>query len=496
MVLMKQMKHITWNSCVMVMIMMLITFLSLFFKYIGITETNIIITFILGVLLVSKFTEGYLYGIIASIIGLLDFNFFFTVPYYSLATYRPDYPVTFAIMLIAAIITSTLTTKVKKEASLSSFREKQTQILYEISKNLLQAPDVNQILEISAKNIFESINHSVFITVLTSSNGLSEPCILKTDENERMFYNCDEIRKTIQLNKSLETKNVIYFPIKGLDEILGVIGIACLNSSLPIEQKSFVEAISMQLALAMEREKISKKQQKAQVEMEREKLRGNLLRSVSHDLRTPLTGILGSTTTLLEHEETLENDVKRQLLVDIFEDSKWLIHSVENILSITRMDDGKVSINKNIELVEEVVSEAVLRIKKLDTQHEIKITIPDEPIMIPMDGILIKQVLINLFDNAIKYTPNHSTIEMKAFLKDDFVYFEVIDNGNGIPDENLPLIFNRFFTTSSSRGIGLGLAICKSIITAHGGEISAFNNENGGATFLFKLPVKDDTHGE
>src|SRR3954470_19209500 len=121
---MRQMKRITWNSCVMVMIMMLITFLSLFFKYIGITETNIIITFILGVLLVSKFTEGYLYGIIASIIGLLDFNFFFTVPYYSLATYRPDYPVTFAIMLIAAIITSTLTTKVKKEASLSSFREK------------------------------------------------------------------------------------------------------------------------------------------------------------------------------------------------------------------------------------------------------------------------------------------------------------------------------------------------------------------------------------
>ena len=493
---MKQMKHITWNSCVMVMIMMLTTFLSLFFRFMGMAETNIIITFILGVLLVSNFTEGYLYGMIASIIGVLDFNFFFTVPYYSLAAYRPDYPVTFAIMLIAAIITSTLTTKVKREANLASFREKQTQILYQISKILLQAPDVDQTLEIGAKKIFESINHSVFITVLKSSNKLSEPCILKTDENEQIFYNCLEIKKTIQTNKSLETKNAIYFPIKGLDESLGVIGITCFNSSLTIEQKSFVEAISMQLALAMEREKISKKQQKAQVEMEREKLRGNLLRSVSHDLRTPLTGILGSTTTLLEHEETLENDVKRQLLVDIFEDSKWLIHSVENILSITRMDDGKVSINKNIELVEEVVSEAVLRIKKLDTQHEIKITIPDEPIMIPMDGILIKQVLINLLDNATKYTPHHSTINVKAYLKDDFVYFEVIDNGNGIPDENLPLIFNRFFTTSSRRGIGLGLAICKSIITAHGGVISAFNNENGGATFRFKLPVRDDTHGK
>ncbi|MBM7656085.1 ATP-binding protein [Neobacillus cucumis] len=493
---MKQIKHITWNSGVMVITMMLITFLSLFFKYIGLTETNIIITFILGVLVVSKFTDGYLYGIIASIIGVLNFNFFFTVPYYSLAAYRPDYPVTFAIMLIAAIITSTLTAKVKKEASLLSFREKQTQILYQISKNLLQATDLDQILEIGATKIFEFINHSVFIYVLKSSNGLSEPCILKIDENEQMFFNCDEIRKTIQTNKSFETKNVIYFPIKGLDESLGVIGINCLNSSLTIEQKSFVESISMQLALAMEREKISKKQQKAQVEMEREKLRGNLLRAVSHDLRTPLTGILGSTTTLLEHGETLEKDVTRQLLVDIFEDSKWLIHSVENILSITRMDDGKVSINKNIELVEEVVSEAILRIKKLDTQHEIKITIPDEPIMIPMDGILIKQVLINLLDNAIKYTPNDSTIEVKIFLKDDFVYFEVIDNGNGIPDENLPLIFNRFFTTSSTRGIGLGLAICKSIINAHGGVISAFNNENGGATFRFKLPVKDDIDGE
>jgi len=325
---------------------------------------------------------------------------------------------------------------------------------------------------------------------------LIEPCIIKTDVNELLFYNGDEIRKTIQTNKVLETKNVIYFPIKGVDESLGVIGITCLNSPLTIEQKSFVEAISIQLALAMEREKISKKQQKAQIEMEREKLRGNLLRAVSHDLRTPLTGILGSTTTLLEHGEALEEDVKRQLLVDIFEESNWLIHSVENILSITRMDDGRVTINKNIELVEEVVSEAVLRIKKFDTDHEIKITIPDEPIMIPMDGILIKQVLINLLDNATKYTPHHSTINVKAYLKDDFVYFEVIDNGNGIPDENLPFIFNRFFTTSSRRGIGLGLAICKSIITAHGGVISAFNNENGGATFRFKLPVKDDTHGE
>ncbi|MDP4087316.1 MAG: DUF4118 domain-containing protein, partial [Bacillota bacterium] len=412
---MKQMKHITCNFGVMVIIMILITFLSLFFRYIGITETNIIITFILGVLLVSNFTEGFLYGMIASIIGVLDFNFFFTVPYYSLAAYRPDYPVTFAIMLIAAIITSTLTTKVKKEANLLSFREKQTQILYQISKNLLQAPNVDQILEIGAKKIFESIHHSVFITVLTSSNKLSEPYIFKTDENEQIFYNRDEIRKTIQSNKALETKSVIYFPIKGLDESLGVIGITCMNSSLPIEQKSFVEAISMQLALAMEREKILEKQQKAQVEMEREKLRGNLLRAVSHDLRTPLTGILGSTTTLLEHEETLEKDVKRQLLVDILEDSKWLIRSVENILSITRMEDGKVSINKNIELVEEVVSEAVLRIKKLDINHEIKITIPDEPIMIPMDGILIKQVMINLLDNAIKYTPYYSTIKVKIF---------------------------------------------------------------------------------
>ena len=493
---MKQIKHITWNIGVMVMIMMLTTFLSLFFRFMGMTETNIIITFILGVLLVSNFTEGYLYGMIASIIGVLDFNFFFTVPYYSLAAYRPDYPVTFAIMLIAAIITSTLTTKVKREANLASFREKQTQILYQISKILLQAPDVDQTLEIGAKKISESINHSVFITVLTSSNKLSEPCIIKTDVNELLFYNGDEIRKTIQTNKVLETKNVIYFPIKGVDESLGVIGITCLNSPLTIEQKSFVEAISIQLALAMEREKISKKQQKAQIEMEREKLRGNLLRAVSHDLRTPLTGILGSTTTLLEHGEALEEDVKRQLLVDIFEESNWLIHSVENILSITRMDDGRVTINKNIELVEEVVSEAVLRIKKFDTDHEIKITIPDEPIMIPMDGILIKQVLINLLDNATKYTPHHSTINVKAYLKDDFVYFEVIDNGNGIPDENLPFIFNRFFTTSSRRGIGLGLAICKSIITAHGGVISAFNNENGGATFRFKLPVKDDTHGE
>ncbi|MHB8074068.1 DUF4118 domain-containing protein [Desulfosporosinus fructosivorans] len=489
-------------------IMTLATSLSFFFRHIGFHESNFIMAYILGVLIVAKQTNGHVYGILASVIGVSSFNFFFTEPYYTFVTYRPDYPVTFMIMLIVAIITSTLTAKAKQESRLSSLREKRTQILYEITKGLLEVRNFNQIAEVGGRDIAKLFNCSVIIATINSSDGLGEPIIFASNNDERanIFYSYPErqaLAETFQTGNPVGAGAVVfvdspayYLPVKGQSGTLGVVGVSCFDSKfLSDEQIRLLESVTTQIALAMERERLLEKQQKAKMDVERERLRGNLLRAISHDLRTPLTGILGATATILDHEEVLDKKVKRDLLQGVYEDASWLIHSVENILNITRIDEGRIELKKNMEAVEEIVAEAVSRIKKLASNHIIKIDIPRDLIMLPMDGALIEQVLVNLIDNALKYTLSGSTIKIKMQINDEWGVFEVSDNGNGISEEEIPFIFDRFYTvptvSTGRRGTGLGLAICKSIIAVHGGDISAFNNTSGGSTFRFRLPLKE-----
>lgn len=497
------------NLAVTVGIMALVTLLSFFFRYIGFHESNIIVAYILGVLLVATQTDDYFYGILASVIGVLTFNFFFTKPYYTFLTYRPDYPVTFVIMLIAAIITSTLTAKAKNEAKLSALREKRTRILYQINKSLLKVRSMNQIAEIGGEAVSKLFSRSVVIVTVNSSDDLGEPYIhaFKDDERAAVFKSFFEMQALSTTFKTTEPtgagtaafadSSAYYLPIKGQNEILGVIGVACFERQLlSDEQKIILEAVTTQIVLAIERERLSEKQQKSKMDVERERLRGNLLRAISHDLRTPLTGILGATATILDNDDILDNKVKRELLQNVYEDASWLIHSVENILNMTRIDEGRIEIKRNMEAVEEIVAEAVSRIKKLASAHQLKINIPNDLIMLLMDGTLIEQVLVNLIDNALKHTPSGSLIEIKVWAEAEKVLFEVSDNGKGISEKDIPFIFNRFYTATpindgGRRGTGLGLAICKSIITAHGGDISVYNNSSGGATFRFELPAKE-----
>lgn len=497
------------NLAITIAIMTTATLLSFTFRYFDFHESNIIMVYILGVLFVAKQTDGYVFGIAASIIGVLTFNYFFTEPYYSFDVYRPDYPITFAIMLIVAIITSTLTSRVKHESMLASQREKRAEMLCHISKGLLKARSLDQIAEIGGKDIAELFARSIIVTCADSPDSLQEPYIIVFDNDARadVFKSHEEMQAALEARRSGKAVGAgtdifvdsaaYYLPIKGQSGIIGVLGVSCFDGMvLSGEQKTFMETVATQLALAMERERLSEKQQESKMNIEREKLRGNLLRSISHDLRTPLTGILGAAATIIDNDEILDNRVKRELMQNIYEDTSWLIHSVENILSLTRIDDENFKIKKTAEAVEEIVAEAVARTKNLVENHILKINIPDDLILLPMDGTLIEQVMVNLIDNAVKYTPYGSTIEIKVWLEDDKGVFEVSDNGTGIPEESIPMIFKRFYsaattTNTGRRGTGLGLTICKSIVDAHDGEISAFNNSAGGATFQFVLPVRE-----
>ena len=238
--------------------------------------------------------------------------------------------------------------------------------------------------------------------------------------------------------------------------------------------------------------KILSERDKMLMEAEKEKMRANLLRAISHDLRTPLTSIIGSSTVYLENRERLTEPEKKDLVAHILEDSNWLLNMVENLLSVTRINNETAQVTKSSEPVEEVLAEAVIRLKKRIPNALVNVKVPDEFLMIPMDAVLIEQVLINLMENAIVHSNSTEAIECFVDSTDTNVIFHVRDFGIGIPPEKLTTIFDGSSSTTSTstdgrKGMGIGLSICKTIISAHGGSIYA-RNHNRGAEFYFSLP--------
>jgi len=477
--------------------------ISFGFRALGFHESNYIMTFILGVLLVAYLTDGHLYGVLASILGVLVFNFFFTQPYYTFVAYSPEYPVTFVIMLVVALITSTLTVQVKRESRRAEIREKRIHILYQIEKDLLAVKSKQQLVEVVAKDL-----GGIFATsVLVCAADLNGELHIRHAVGKAVFDDEKEKRACLEAFQSgmecgagtqlFADCAAYYSPIMGQSGVLGVTGIAFSERTRDFESgKVFLDTIGAQVSLALERERLYEKQPQAKMEIEREHLRGNLLRSVSHDLRTPLTGILGSASTVIDNYDLLNDEIKKEFLSKIYEDTIWLSNLVENILSVTRFDEGKVRLNKETEAVEEIVAAAVSRVKKHAGRHEITVSIPKDLIMIYVDGTLIEQALVNLLDNAIKHTPPGTRISVSVKKADRTVSFEVSDTGPGIPEKDLPFVFDRFYTAinpQNRRGVGLGLAICASIVKAHGGQISVWNSPSGGAVFNFTLPAKGDT---
>ncbi len=496
---------ISLQEVLMACIMMTIsTITGKIFDCMGFAATNILIIYILGIIIVYIKTTGYLIGIISSIVAVMLFNYFFTAPRYSLHVYDKSYLATFPIMIIVAITIGTLTTKIQREASASSAREKETQTLYRVSKKLLSAIGTVDVVSIGIKYMSRLINRTV-ICYLQEDNTLGSPITYKVEKKEKdsMIFSKDEqaVANWTFLNgkesgtgtNTFYGAHGYYMPIKGQKNILGVIGVSCSEGFLEPKQKHIFETVTSQISVALDREILSKEQETYKMEIERERLRSDLLRSISHDLRSPLAGIKGAVSTIIENGELISEQTKKILLEGIYEDTEWLIRLVENLLSMTRFDQGKIKINKNLEVVEEVISESINISTKHYKKNKIKVNMPENLIMAHMDGSLIEQVLINLIDNAIKFTPEESFIEVNIYEKGQNVYFEISDNGIGISSEILPFIFDRFFTNGSKisdsrRGVGLGLTICKAIVEAHGGKIEAFNKKEGGAIFRFYIP--------
>ncbi len=482
------------------------TFLSFGLRYLDIGDQNLIMVYILSVLLVSRATEGYLSGIIASVLSVLCFNFFFTTPYYTFNAIQQGYPVTFLIMLVAALITSTLTVKIRTQARLAVQRERRTDVLYEINKKLLATRELNNIVELTNEYIVNLFGRSVILYTIDPELGTNGDFQQAQEEGDASFLqSADEqaVAHWVFVNQkhagagtdTLMGAGAFYLPVISARRVLAVIGVSCLKGSLDHANRLFLRMIASQLAMALERQRLSDQQREILVEAEKEKMRSNLLRAISHDLRTPLAGILGASATIRENGKSLDDATLDKLVASIQEESQWLIHIVENLLSVTRINEGGTKVTKTPEAAEEVVAEAVGRVKKRFPQRAISVRVPDELLEVPMDATLIAQVLINLLENAVQHSPESSTVTVELSEKEDAAVFEVLDSGTGIPKEDLPYLFESYVPhgnkpSDASRGMGIGLSICMSIIKAHNGKMEAENREAGGAVFRFALPLE------
>lgn len=462
------------------------TLLSMLFKNTGFSGTNIVVIYILSVLIISRMTVGYIYGIIASVLGMFCFNFFFTEPYHTFNVYNENYLLTFVVMLIASILISTLTSKIMHSQNAAKQREKQSNILFQITSSLAKAGSISDVATVSVRSLSNLLDCDVSCITTDREQQLYEEYSIK--KGDRMV----DTRKLAAAEVESETAGRFVLPIADGRYQYGLICLPGARISEGSEEEKLISSISVQIFVAMERERLAEEREKAKNDAEREKFKSSLLRSISHDLRTPLAGITGVTEMLLYSLKD-ENNIK--LVQGIYDDSCWLTQMVENILSLTKIQEGKLTVHKQLEAVEEIIGEAVSHASKYTDGRSIEIEIPDNVVFVPMDGKLIEQVLINLINNAVKHTSPSDEINIVVKQAKDKIWFSVIDNGTGMNPRDLSKVFDLFYTeesprADSKRGIGLGLSICKAIVSAHGGQIIAENNKDGGATIRFYLPCE------
>ena len=493
------------DVAVTLLLMIAASALGVCFRHWQLHETNVVVVYLLSVLLTARFTKGYFYGLAAAAASFLLFNWFFTEPYYSLKINDPTYIITIIIMTFTAILTSALTSKVMEAAAESREKEAESNALYQMTNHLTDAEDSNTIAVITVRT-FSRILSCKAGFVCFDEQGLPEHSFVQQKEDgsqiHRELENYEEFQKRMEnLHASHDAGREYWdYPVYGRTMTLGVLRLpsetaAGLNSAQTRLLHSVIESAS----LALERMRSLQAQAQSREETARERYRSNLLRAISHDLRTPLSGIMGTSEMLMGMTDS--EDPRYAMAHDIYQDADWLHGLVENILNLTKFQDGRLPLKKEPEAVEEVIGAALGVMEKRLPGREIGVSIPDSLLMVPMDARLITQVLVNLLDNAAKHTPDDREISVRVspVPEENLVRFEIADRGCGIKEEALPKIFEMFYTTSNhetsnKRGVGLGLSICQSIVEAHSGTISAENRPGGGSIFTFTLPLEEDTN--
>ena len=459
----------------------LATVLSLLLSYMGIGKEISLMVYLIAVLSVTVLTQGYYYGIIASFVNLLLFNYFFTEPLHSfLMVHAQDY-ILIAFFSTASLITGTLSSKYQQQRAIAKKNEETSALLYGISQNFLYASDVHNILKKGSDTIKAHTGCACEASLDYHICSL-EGCTYGTEGFDTSVYGENDITE---------------FAIKGISGNLGKLRMLNWGNVLKEKEHMIIQAVLYQMGVVIDRELINMERAKIKISMESEHVKNTLLRSLSHDLRTPLTGIMGASSLICESMETLDAPSIKKLGQDIHEEASWLYYAVQNILDMTRIGEGKFSIQMEYEAVDDLIGQTINRTPWVSHSKRLKVEMPEEILMINVDGRLIVQALVNLLDNAYKHSGTDNDIVLRAYPETDSVCFEVEDFGEGIDASIMHNLFEGFVTqprpsADSRHGVGLGLAICKTIADAHGGTIGAWNKPDAGCVFKLILPIEGD----
>ena len=518
------------------------TIIGLLFFRLHYTDANIITIYLLGVLLTSVSTSGYTCGLLASVLSVFLFNYFLTEPRLTLVAYGKDYPVTFVVMLGASILAGTLAAKLKAHAELSARDAYRTKTLFDANQQLQKAETPTDIYRTTATQIQRLVQRDILIypamqldepadqkagTADSASDlspapasastlpsaGTSDSCrkgyLFPADggtprsipesarEPEVVDWVWTNRKRAGASTEKFQGAHCLYLAIRTGQQVYGVVGVSCSRKApLDAFTSSILLSILGECALALESRRNAEEREKAAVLAENEQLRANLLRSISHDLRTPLTSISGNADALLHSYQALDDDSRTQMITDIYDDAQWLTELVENLLAVTKISDGSVKLQLSDQVVDDIVAEALRHIDRHAAEHHITSDCGELPLLVRADARLIMQLLINLVNNAIKYSPTGSHIAIRAFREAEHAVIEVSDDGPGIPDAQKPQVFEMFYTGSkrvadSRRSLGLGLSLCRSIVHAHGGELTLRDHTPHGCIFSFTLPLSE-----
>jgi two-component system sensor histidine kinase KdpD len=462
--------------------------------------SNLIMVYLLGVVLVAtRFGRGP--SILASILSVAAFDFFFVTPYLTFAVSDTQYLVTFGVMLLTALVISNLTVRTRQQAEAARQREKRTAALYAMGRELVSTRGIDNIAHTVARHVGEVFESAVVVLLPDATDGLTVqaaqpewPFELKEQSVAQWAY--DHSQMAGLYTSTLPGAEGLYLPLIASRGTVGILGVRPTNTVRFIEpeQLHMLETFASQTALAVERARLAEEAEQARVQVETERLRSSLLSSVSHDFRTPLAAITGAASSLLEDDgEPLAPATHRELAQSIYDEAERLNRLVRNLLDMTKLQAGAVTVNKEWQPLEEVVGAALTRLEKLLGDHPLSTQLPVDLPLVPIDGVLIEQALVNLLENAVKYTPPDAPIEISAWRDASTVVVEVADHGPGLPPGEEQRIFDKFYRAPMSRsttGVGLGLTICRAIIEAHGGRIWAENRPGGGAAFRFTLPIE------